>query len=187
MAIYQRAKPDHDVHGVLAEARRRWHADLDRYEVTVDVLFAWAGKNGGAALKLHGWPCEATIKPTAYRDRVRGAGDVLLTLDAAVWEAKTPDERLALIDHELEHLVIQRDKDEAVKSDDHGRPKIKTRPHDYELGGFASVARRHGHHAPEVQSFRAVYDEHRQLLLPWGDDNVEPDEIAGRIQDVLSA
>ena len=187
MPYFTKPAPDDDVFGLLATARQKWHGELDDAEVTIDVLFAWNRENEVHALKLHGWPCKATVKVVSYKERVRGSADALLTVSGPVWRGLSEDERLGLLDHELEHLVIARGRDNQAKRDDAGRPRLKCRPHDYELGGFVSVAKRHGPHAPEVQSFRDVYAAHRQTLLPWGDDNVAPDEIAGRIADVLSA
>jgi hypothetical protein len=122
-----------------------------------------------AALKLHGLQCAATIKANSYSDRVQGKPDVTITIDGAMWKAFTDEQQLALLDHELEHLVPAVDKDGCQKTDDLGRPLFKIKPHDFELSGFASVAHRHGRSALEVKTVvNFITDSTGQMMMELG-------------------
>lgn len=150
MPTYERA--DEDVVELVNELIERYHGDLHREDVRVDVLMAAAkrdknGKPKGPALKLGGYPCLGTIKITSLQQRVLGMGDAVMTLDGDRWPNLAQPQREALIDHELTHLALP-DGDEADPTDDYGRPKLKIRIHDHQFGWFNGVVRRHG-----VQSF----------------------------------
>lgn len=45
--------------------------------------------------------------------------------------------------------------------------KLKMRLHDWQLGGFIAIARRHGGHAPEVRAVRACVDDKGQYFWDW--------------------
>lgn len=162
-----------EVHGVLAAVMEQYHGGLHDAEVTVDCLFAYAAtdKNGdptGPALKKNNYPCVALIKVTNHKDRVKGAADVELCIDGLHWEELSYEERAALIDHELEHLEYDGDRD------DGDRPKLKIRPHDREIGWFDAVVRRHGRAALECQALGVLNEATRQMDLPF----MEPEAAA---------
>ena len=148
----------------------KYHGDLRDAQVKVDVLRAWAklDKNGdpvGPALTLHGYPCLAIVRVIPYKQRVKGSGDAEIVIDDERWDELSSEEQEALIDHELEHLVLRH------KEDDLGRPKLKLRHHDYRLEGFDAIIRRHGQAALEWQYYSelAIGAESRvrQLWLPY--------------------
>lgn len=159
---------------VIAEARRRWHGELDQAEVTIDAYVASRSSDdesdaGKPALTLHGYPCAAVVKITPYEQRVKGVSDAVITFDRRDWDGRTFDERLALVDHELAHLVVAKDKDGFVKSDEHGRPKLKMRLHDVQAGWFMDVADRHGMASAEVQQARDIQTKWGQLLFSFAE------------------
>lgn len=143
--------------------------DLAEAMVTVNYLMAEPGK-GGPALKLHGHACEATVRVNSFRERVEGLKDATISLDLEVWESLDDEERVALVAHELEHLVLKRhtkgDEEGQVKTDAAGRPMLGCRHHDYTLGGFRSIASRYGDKSPEARAGRQFRDEYGQLI--WG-------------------
>lgn len=165
---YSKAKPP--ILDLLADAIARYHGPLKEAEVTVGVLCAWPGPDDEHPVKLHGYPCLATIRVTPYRQRVHGIEDAVITLDGPAWAQKTEAEQLAILDHELQHLELVRDRDGILKADDQGRPKLKLRLHDWQLGGFEVIAQRHGQAAAEVQAFRAERDQYYQSVFAWSDD-----------------
>jgi len=116
-----------------------------------------------------------TIRLT-HRQRGQGIADAVITLDEAAWRQASEAERMALIDHELVHLTIAKDKDGLAKSDDLGRPKLKMRLHDVQVGWFLDVARRHGNAAPEVQAIRAARETYGQRLFGWAAES-EGDDV----------
>ena len=56
-------------------------------------------------------------------------------------------------------------------TDDAGRPKLKMRPHDFEVGGFFDIVQRNGSAAVEAQVIGEVGKKFIQLGLFSGDDN----------------
>lgn len=171
-------KAPESVGDLLSDVLVRYHGELVEHEVTVGVLVAHSGEDRKPPVKLHGYPCAATIRVTPYKQRVQGIEDALITLNGALWAAFTEAERAALLDHELEHLELVRDREGQVKADDQGRPKLKLRLHDWQLGGFESIAKRHGPAAPEVTAYRAAHERYYQCLFAWSDDMAEePVEI----------
>ncbi len=171
MASFTKA-PD-DVLGRVGRIMGRYHGHLVDVEVTVGVLMSHT------PVKLHGYPCAATVKIVGLEQRVLGVEDALLEIDARAWADLTDESRDALIDHELHHLVPQFDKDGDLKSDDHGRPVLKMRLHTWQLGGFDVIAGRHGPAALEVQAFRAVSTAFHQQLFRRSDDSAPADEPSG--------
>lgn len=173
------AKASPEMRSKLDDVMRRFHGPLVDHEVTVGLLVAWPAEGGdGVAVKLHGYPCAAVVKITPYRQRVQGIEDVVITLDGALWAEMSDAERTALLDHELYHLDLARDKDGQVKADDAGRPKLKMRLHDWQLGGFEAIGRRHRDAALEVQAFKEAQKTYSQALFAWGDDMAGDPEAA---------
>jgi hypothetical protein len=180
MPTLKRAKQD--VLDLVEDIKERYHGALVAAEVTVDVLMAHPGENDDHAVKLHGYPCAAVVKITPYQQRVMGVADAIITIDAATWHGLSDAEREALIDHELHHLEVQRDKEGAVKSDDQGRPKLRMRLHDVQAGWFLDVVRRHKESSLEIKQARQVWDEFGQLLFPWAQEVVEDKSLKTRRQ-----
>ncbi len=148
------------------------YPDLAEAEVSINYLLAEPGKRG-PALKLNGYACEATVKVNSFLDRVEGKKDVTISLDLEVWESLDEDERIGLVAHELEYLVVKRHAkgEEAgqIKTDAAGRPVVGCRRHDIIMGGFESIARRHGSASPEARAARVLKDRYGQLLWEWSE------------------
>lgn len=171
------------------DVRERFHSDLDVAGVTISTVFAFRDDDG-PALKHHGWPARAIIKINPLDKRAEGLQDVTLLIDGHWWGRASPAERLALVDHELTHLVLRLDKEGKVKPDDCGRPKLKIRPHDWEFTGFAVVAQRHGQNSGELQHARKLADRFGQLLFPWAVQEQavkDYDEVLTRILEGATA
>jgi hypothetical protein len=149
--IYEKCDEDAPHTRVIRAMMAKYHEDLKKAGVTIECLLA--SNEDGNAVKLHGWPCYATIKVMSYKDRVAGSADARMVIDLDKWADLHENERNALVDHELQHLELVLDKFNHVKTDDIGRPKLRLRPHDYELSGFNSVVRRHEDASIEVRNF----------------------------------
>lgn len=163
---------DEDVMAVVSAMMTEHHPELVEVDLRVSVLMATAekdeaGQPKGPAVKLHGVACAAVVKSLPYKRRVVQPHDAEITIDADNWKGLTDDRRAALVDHELEHLLVARDKDGNIKSDDCGRPKLKMRMHDVDFGWFHSIAQRHGDASYEVKQAKAFADEHGQLYWGW--------------------
>lgn len=149
------------------------HLDLRRNRVRVDVLFVSdIDEDSGEVtpcLEEHGYPAAACVKVNAPPLRALGLGDALITIDAAVWAGLGTADRAALLDHELMHLEIKT-KDGEVVTDDQGRPALKLRKHDWQLGGFVDIAARHGSCALEVQAVRKCRGPGGQYFWDFADE-----------------
>lgn len=148
------------------------HTPLETNEVTINTLFAYPrvdkrGKALEAAITVQRYPAIACIKITSYKDRVKGMADAEMLIDHAWWINHDEEQCKAVIDHELTHLVVATDKYDRPKRDQAGRPVLKIRLHDYQIGLFHGVARRHGVKSQEfamTELFRT--HEGQQLYLP---------------------
>jgi hypothetical protein len=61
-------------------------------------------------------------------------------------------------------------------TDDLGRPKLEIRPHDFQIGGFRSIAVRHGDNALEVIQVRQMVKDFGDVLL---EQSVEQEAMFG--------
>lgn len=149
--------PD-EVAALVQQRLRKSHPDLWGVSVRVGVLMAW--NPDAPAVKHGGYPCNATIKVVSHKDRVTKGYDAELVIDQLCWDGFRPKQRLALIAHELRHLelVLKLDKEtgqQRVQLDDGGRPKLKTRPGDWNAGdGFADVVAEFGEDAVEYHNLK---------------------------------
>ena len=167
-------KADDHTTALVASAINRWHQVLYQTGVTVAALFIddidEESGESHRTLKHGGYFAAATIAITPLKQRALGIADSLMVLDAYTWHELDEDEQRALVDHELMHLSVRGiDKglvglnskgqcDRSAKLDDQRRPVLKLRKHDWQLGGFAVVAKRHRLAAIEVQAVRAQLD-----------------------------
>jgi hypothetical protein len=137
------------------------HANLSEAGVTVHAIFAESYNKDGErlpAVKVHGIPASAKVSITSLEDRVRGIADAKMTIDRGEWGGMSESRKIALLDHELTHLVL-------LKLDDIGRPTLKLRHHDWELTGFAEVVERHGEASCEAAQFARFEETYGQLML----------------------
>lgn len=118
-------------------------------------------------MKTRGHAILAKIRIVGLRDRVEGMADAELIVDGDRWVLLDAKERAALIDHELTHIEVVYGKDSRPKRDAHGRPKLRTKHHDYETGWFREVAERHGDHSQEIQQARAIFERERATMFSF--------------------
>lgn len=164
---YDKCGPD--VTKLVKQAMKDWHTDLHEQGVTVQCVFAYATDKKGRPLpgvKRNGVPGAAKVGITSLQDRARGIPDAKVTIDGFVWDRLDEQERVALIDHELEHLQLKGGKE---PRDDLDRPKLKMKRHDWEVWGFESIVKRHGVKALDFQAAQQFRDKFGQLLM-WAED-----------------
>jgi hypothetical protein len=175
MPTYQRAPESVSAIGDRLIASH--YPTLAEAEVTIGYLMAHAttndaGEKTGPAIKHQGYPADAVVKVVKLQDRVAGMPDVLVTIDGDQWPRWSEAQREALIDHELYHLEVLRDDEGQIKADDHGRPRLKCRLHDWQLGGFAAIARRHKEDSGEVRQAESMRANYGQLLFGFAAEEV---------------
>lgn len=146
---------DTEVLRLAAEIIEAHCPDLKKEGITIEYLFAT--NENGIALKLRGTQCAATVRINTLEERVQGCKDATIKIDADNWEERTEPQKLALLHHELHHLVICKDSDDLVKLDNHDRPKLRMRPHDREYGWFDTIAATHGENSPEVMQSTKLF------------------------------
>ena len=169
-------RPPKDVQKRIDWVLKRYHSRLLepqlKVPVNVETLLVFGPTNkdgeqtGPAIAGRTGQGAYGCIRVTRLEERVGGRGDAIMHLDGDDWKSwgtKTLD---AIIDHELTHLEIAIDKKVGVPVyDDAGRPKLKLRPHDFEVGWFDEVAERHPDFAIETKQ-AAILARQRQLYFP---------------------
>lgn len=157
-----------DVEKIASDLIASYYSDLKECEVKITYLYAFAARNkdgepkGDAIKTSSGLPALAKVERTNLKDRVLGKADVVMSIDGDKWKCLSSDRQVALIDHELYHIVVRRDKEMNVLSDDIGRPLVEMRKHDWEITGFKEIAKRHGDSSIEVvgaKSFRSQFGE----------------------------
>lgn len=92
----------------------------------------------------------AKPKRASDLDRVLhdGGADFIVLLNKDAWETLLPDQRLAVLDHELTHLEVERD-GAGYKEDENGRAVTRIRKHDLEE--FVEVVERHGCYLKDLE------------------------------------
>lgn len=135
--------------------------DLTAAGVTVSYWFA--NNATGPALRHNGYPAAALVKITSYENRVKGVADATVEIDERHWQAATTDERDALLYHELNHLIpVEETNDDRRaetgkwRTDDLGRPKLRMRKHDWQMGGFWGTIEHYQENAVELQNLAKV-------------------------------
>lgn len=157
---------------LIREAMRKYHPNLIAAEVSISALLA--SSPDGEPLKERGVSVPAIIRINNYRDRVKGMTDATVEIDAIAWEEKSEEERVALLDRELEWLELVRDKKtKTVKTDNAGRPKLKRRRPDFAVSGRWGPIERHRRAALEVNVWLSIIKTAKQKSL-WAD--MEGDE-----------
>lgn len=148
-------KADQQTIKALRKSLTSWHPDLELVGIRIGVVFVWPAINAdglviGPALKYAGAMAAAKTQICRHAIRALTGLDVVIQIAADIWASLAKPSRLALLDHELEHLVVVRDNDGKIRTHNDGRPRLVTRPDDWVLTGFQSVVERQGAHALEV-------------------------------------
>jgi len=176
---YERASDE--LMQTVHEIMREHHKELVIADVRVLVLMAFGpvdsdGKKTGPAITSGGYTCAGTMQRLSLKNRVISGHDALMTLDGDRFDEWPEKAQRALIDHELMHLAVQWERapdleqgiEEGIpKYDDIGRPKLATRLHDWQLGGFRDVAQRWGKWSFEREEAKKVQNEHGQYLFDF--------------------
>lgn len=164
MKCYSKVSTDVQTH--IDRMHGDYHPDLK--DVTVDAVFVFDDEASSKCVLTHqGYGAAAVIRITPVRDRTLGVADAVITIDRATWLSLSAPQRDALVDHELEHLVWDKDKEGKPKGDALGRPKLSTRRHDHQIGYFTDVVGRHGEAALEIRAARYLIAEIGQMKFEF--------------------
>lgn len=150
------------VRTVTAKLLKKYHEELSKAEIDIAIVFVNAGQDKTGfpipAIVKNGKICAAKIGNTTTIHRVCGLADVIMQIDEQIWDKLRTETRDALIDHELTHLEISKDKDGYPMTDAAGRPVIQMKPHDVELGIFQEIVARHKAAAIDSHVIQALYE-----------------------------
>lgn len=160
------------VHSRLSAIIARFHPDLKASGARIDLLYVYADE-GQTPLSCHGYPALAVVRIIGDKDRVAGRGDAEIVIAKESYEDMSDAEKDALLDHELYHLVVKKDRHGIIQVDDHRRPKMKMRKHDHQFGWFNEIAKRHGDASAEVQQARAFGQAQGQLYFGFTTEDTE--------------
>jgi hypothetical protein len=148
------------------------HAPLIEAKVNVDLIFAYCDRDDetneplNEAIMHQGVKAYGLSRILGLKDRVMGRGDAEIILDADWWHGTASEEmQRALLDHELHHLALKIVKGQ-VMYDVHGRPKLRLRKHDIQVGWFTCIAARHGKHSIEQLQAKTIMDAFGQFFWP---------------------
>ena len=140
-------------------------------KVKIDYVFAYADLDEkdrpvNDALTKNGVRVLGIARKISLKDRALGRGDAEIALDGDWWQKATDEQQAALLDHELNHIAVKSDKNGNVQFDDLGRPQIKLRKHDVEVGWFKCIAERHGGASQEQIQAKVIMDMQGQYYWP---------------------
>jgi len=139
-------------------------------KVKIDFIFAYASRDAdnfpvGSALRLHGAAATGICRILPIKQRQIGRGDAEISLDGDWWSEASREQQRALLDHEMYHIIV-RQKNGVILRDIAGRPLLRMRPHDVEMGLFAACALRHGENSRERHHARNVMKAFGQYFWP---------------------
>lgn len=171
MPTYQKCPKE--VHSMAAEILRAFESHLPLVDcgVTLSLLFAYGDRNEDTgelisdAIKLRGQRALGLCRIVNVKDRIKGNPDAEILLDGDHWPTIDEAVQRALLDHELHHLSV-RLKNRQPQHDCAGRPALKMRRHDVEIGWFKCIAERHGEHSSERQQAAHLLDSCGQYFWP---------------------
>ena len=149
----------------ITELLNENHPELVEANVTIGTIFAFDDK-GGFPVKTNGYPSAANIKISNLKSRVKGEPDAEIVIDREAYNSMSDTQKKALLDRELYRLVIVRDKEGNVKTDDADRAKMRIKKFDYMLGWFREIAQRHGSDSPEVYQASMLWQKDGRTFFP---------------------
>lgn len=124
--------------GILVLMRVEQRVNQGKVELGSMHLPVWQGKLGPLARWLLAKVCD-------------GLPDFIMILDDTFWRQATPLQRTALVDHELRHAAVARNKDGEERFTEEGDPVWAIAPHDLEE--FNAIVQKYGPYLPDIHAF----------------------------------
>lgn len=171
MATFEQC--DKSVENMAGQLLHRYesHKPLLIADAKIDYVFAYGARNDegeltGDALKKNGVKALGIARIVPLKERALGRGDAEVSLDGDWWKNTNDEERQAVLDHELHHFAVKVDNGNNIKTDDLGRPMLRMRKHDVDVGWFKVIAERHGVSSVEQIQARQIMDAYGQYFWP---------------------
>ena len=153
---------------LLKEERYRFFSD---YEIKVIMYFKYGKRDRDGNLKKsalikNGVPCAAMVRVISPFNRHTDNYDVKIILNGDFWRDLTKEEKIAVIDHELSHIRMIRDREgEPVMIDENSdKVKLGTVKDDIQMWGFNDIIVRHGKNSQELQVLQSLVNRYAPLL-----------------------
>lgn len=109
----------------LAHLIKLFHPELFEIKLRVDLISVTTDNEDAPALTHQGYRAAAVVRVLGPKERLKGRGDAEIVVDEAGYLTMSDATKDALLDHELYHIEVKRNKYGRVKLDEHGRPKIQ--------------------------------------------------------------
>lgn len=154
-----------ETHNFVYQVMEKYHPELAEHGITVTVFMAEkVDKEGNStkepAIIVRGQACSAEIRKANQRELGLGSGLLIIEVDALEWDNMPEKTRIALMDHELCHFVLKKEKKTGmVKLDGNDKPMLQGVHHDREIGIFYDVIRRHRIISPDYMNVISVHTE----------------------------
>jgi len=185
MPTYKKCPKEIDALAADLISRFESHAPLTDCKVHIDFVFAYCdrdeetGQPLNNAIMHQGQKALGLTRILNEKDRVKGMGDAEILLDGDWWNQQASEEQQAgLLDHELHHVSLKTVKGQ-YQHDFIGRPKLKLRKHDVQIGWFAVIAERHGKNSVEQIQAEFIMDNLGQYFWPA----LAPNPVSKQVTD----
>ena len=139
---------------------KKYHPELDTTGAKVDLLMVFrAPDSESPAMEEQRIRVFSKSSVVKLKDRVKGMGDCEIILDGDAWGEKSPQEKIAILDHALASFEVKRDKNGDFIWDDLNRPVIKIKPYSHVIRWHAEVASRQRNYSLEAGALRHLFAE----------------------------
>jgi hypothetical protein len=134
----------------------RYHVELSAAGVKLGILMVRAvDKDGNISGKpplkgLGGKATGAQMGNVKLKDRLTKHFDVEIVIDAEGWKQYSEAAKIALLDHEMTHILL------TGEQDDLGRPQTKMREDTWVAWGFFEIMEKHGDACSEVACLKRL-------------------------------
>ena len=158
----------------MAEAPKKFHTEADQtvYKLLGDIIkehHKELGRTNFLILFKHGgW--ESKGRRILGRAKVVGEDmrstfgkDAIIYINRDAWHYLSDAQKRYLLDHELYHLDIVKDKNYDTVELQDGRPKLTTVPHDLE--DFVAIVQRHGIIMEDMKRLVRALDNAKQITI----------------------
>lgn len=145
--------PGHPMYALLDELVWAHHKELSKARIALAWCTSW-NPDADGRVKL------GQCKKASDLDRDLHQFDFIILLRKSFWtdDRVTPQQRRALLDHELMHATVKIGKHGESVEDERGRLVYRTRRHDLEE--FTDIVRRYGLYKADLEQFAAALRQH---------------------------
>lgn len=139
---------------------------LKSYEIQVQLFYKYGkrdkeGELKTPALQKNGKAIYAQTKIVSAFNRITDDTDVKIILNKDLWDELSKEERIAILDNELNYIQIKEDKEgEPIYiSEDSNKVQLKLRKPDFFCEGFLEIMNIHGKHYIPWQEAKSIADK----------------------------